>query len=296
MSSDELSPLRLGRITGSRIGSILGRKRASSTRPKVLREMVRQYLGLPDLFQGNDMTQYGKDHEADGIAEYEDMNHVLVYGRQDFVVHPFYDFLGVSLDGRVGKNGILEIKVPSVTARYKSIADKPSFEDQLRLGMDCCGAAWGDLGMWWEHKPMVVNRLEYDPSWLPSVLPELRRFMDDYLAAINNPVVLAEELGRGKVVDLDKYAADVALWRQKKAEGAAVTSEIEEIKERLAAAMGDAEIAALAGSPALKWSYRAGANTFDRPAFKEDHPDMESQYSKTGEPTRSLSLIEGEVA
>jgi predicted phage-related endonuclease len=65
-----LSPLRMGRITGSRIGSILGLNRYAS-RADVLAEMLAQARGQDALFSGNEATAWGNGHEDDALTAYE---------------------------------------------------------------------------------------------------------------------------------------------------------------------------------------------------------------------------------
>lgn len=301
MSNVQLSPERLGRITGSRISKVLGLAPAShGNRTSVLREMVRQYHGLPDEFEGNEATDYGQLHEPDAIHEYEQEYHVRVHGAQSFAVHPFYDFLGHSPDGLIGDDGMLEAKAP-FRARYLHINQRRDHEAQLRLGLDCTGRKWCDYVVW-RPGGITVSRIDFDPTWLPRVMPKLLEFMDDYIAAINDPEVLAREQGRGKAVeasDREALLADAARWRELQQLEDATLEEIGLIKGRIGLQLGSYDIAAVDGKPIARWQERAGSNTFDRASFKRDHPDLESDYSTTGEPTRFPVLInksEGEVA
>src|SRR3546814_19370154 len=106
-----LSPLRVGRITGSRVGAILGLNPYSKP-ADVLREMVREHFGAEREFTGNAATDYGKEKEPDALAAYEAERGVMTYGGDDCIVHPVYGFLAVppaglvrSEERRVGKGG-----------------------------------------------------------------------------------------------------------------------------------------------------------------------------------------------
>lgn len=176
-----LSPLREGRITGSRIGAVLGLNRYQS-RAKVLAEMIQQAKGLPAEFQGNEHTAYGHKHERDALADYERERGVMVWGGQAFLIHPLHPFLASTPDGYVGLDGMVEVKCPP-SAKYDHIDQKPEYEAQIRLQLECAGRSWCDFVVW-RPSGISVSRVEHDPAWLPSVMPKLEKFMADYREAL----------------------------------------------------------------------------------------------------------------
>lgn len=299
MTRPVLSPLRTGRITGSRVGSILRLEGAYQSRAQVLRDMVRGFHNLPEEFQGNEMTDWGQLHEPDALAEYQASVKQPIHDGQVTVVHPFYDFLAYTPDGLVGDDGMVEAKCP-YRSRKTHIDERPSHEAQIRLGLECTGRAWCDYVVWHERRPIDVSRIDYDPDWLPSVLPQLNEFMAEYQAAIADPEVLAREKGRGakaEVSNRDRALADAARWRELQKLEVQVAEELADIKARFGEELGDTEFITVDGRPFVKWQYRAGSSRFDRAAFRTDHPALESEYSTTGTPSRYPTLIdEGETA
>lgn len=179
-----LSPHRRGRITGSRIGAILSLSPYQS-RADVLRAMVRQWHGYPDEFQGNIATSWGIHHEAVAITEYERFRAVLTHGGQRFVIHPEHDFLGASPDGLIGDDGLVEIKCP-YRSNYIDISQRPDYETQIRLQLECTQRRWGDFCVW-SPQGIHVSRVEHDPDWLPSILDELISFLDEFETIIDEP-------------------------------------------------------------------------------------------------------------
>lgn len=177
----ELSPLRNGRITGSRIGAVLGVNPYSS-RADVLREMVREFFGAPREFEGNEATAYGQDHEPDAIAGYESQMGTLTYSGGVLFLHPAHDFLAVTPDGLVEKGGLIECKCP-YRGHYTHWNERPYYESQMRLQMECTGRQWCDFVVWYPDA-LHVSRIHHDAAWLPSVLPVLEAFMADFYAAI----------------------------------------------------------------------------------------------------------------
>jgi len=183
-----LSPLREGRITGSRIAAVLGAS-PYGTRDSVMRDMVRGHFGDATEFAGNIATEWGDEHEARAIVEYELAHGGAVYAAQQFVIHPVYPFLGVSPDGLVGDDGMVEVKCP-YRAAYSHISQRPDYEAQIRLQLACTGRQWCDFVVW-RPDGMSVSRVLDDPWWLESVLPELTGFMSEYEATIADPDLAA---------------------------------------------------------------------------------------------------------
>ena len=68
--SEEWFKQRIGKITGSRVGAILGLspfQKASD----VMRAMVREYHGAESEFKGNSATMYGVANEDAAIFDFE---------------------------------------------------------------------------------------------------------------------------------------------------------------------------------------------------------------------------------
>lgn len=199
-----LSPLRLGRITGSRVGAVLGLNPHQSA-ADVLRDMVREHFGALSEFDGNEATEYGAAHEPEALAAYEAREGVMTYGGGDCIVHPEHDFLAATPDGLVGEAGMIECKCP-FRGRYTHWREKPYYEAQMRLQLECAGRQWCDFVVLHRDGSLHVSRLEHDPAWLPTHLPTLLGFMAQYRAATLSRETAAEHLA-------DRERSDAA-WRQ----------------------------------------------------------------------------------
>lgn len=189
----QLSPMRTGRVTASRVAPILGIGKYGS-RDETMREMVRDALGAEPEFAGNEATEHGNAHEDDARIAYEAQTGQLVLDAQDFVQHPAIEWIGVSPDGCVGTDGLVEIKCP-YRARYESVAEVPHYYAQIQLQLACTGRDWADFVIWRSFdqadrlgvEPLIVERVEADRDWLPTHLPALSEFHDEYLAIIADP-------------------------------------------------------------------------------------------------------------
>lgn len=183
-SESGLSPLRVGRITGSRVAAILGLNPYQS-RSDILRLMVREAHGASREFTGNEATRHGQAHEPDALAAYEAQYGVMTYGGGDLILHPLYPFLAVTPDGLVNDDGMVECKAP-YRGRYTSIAEVPYYMPQVQLQLACTGRRWCDFVIW-RDDGIVVDRVMADSDWLTRNLGVLQNFMGDFSDAMLTP-------------------------------------------------------------------------------------------------------------
>lgn len=193
---------RIGKITGSRVGTILGLNPHQSA-SDVMREMVREAKGAEREFKGNAATQHGQKNEPYG-RRYLEVQKGYKVDETGFITHPEIPFLGASPDGLVGFDGCIEIKTPYYAKKPYSLAEKPYYEAQCRLVMEVTGTEWCDFVCWIDDDHAHHERLVRDPNWLPSVLPKLQAFHEDYLR-----IVADEELCK-PFLDAENKVAFVA--------------------------------------------------------------------------------------
>lgn len=187
-----LSEKRKGRVTGSSVGAILGVD-PNRTREDVLRAMVRDYHGAEkeiDEFAENVIFAYGKFHEAGARQDFE-METGLIVSECGFFVHPEHDWLGATPDGLVGSDAVLEIKCPwgkreDKEPVFKTAEEQPHYYAQMQIEMACACRRKAYFYQW-APRGSQCEVVLFDPEWLPSVLPALRAFYEDYLRAIKKP-------------------------------------------------------------------------------------------------------------
>jgi len=172
-----LSPLRVGRVTGSRVGAILGLN-PYSKRSDVMREMVREHFGADREFTGNEATRHGEMKEPEALAKYEALAGEMTYGGGAIILHPIHDFLAVTPDGLIG-DGMIECKAP-FRGDYTHWNQKPYYEAQMRLQMECAGRKWCDFVVLQRDGEIHVSRIKHDQNWIVQVMPILKGFIDDY--------------------------------------------------------------------------------------------------------------------
>lgn len=189
---------RHGRITGSRVGSILGMSPWQKP-ADVLRAMVREYHGAESEFAaGNPATEHGKQNEQRAMLAFMRETGLTVEKCGFF---PYGDRMGASPDGLTSDGGVLELKVPYGLRNggdFKLLKDQPHYEAQVQMELLAtgCGHAYfaqyiapkGDpLAPDYVPEQLRVERVEADPAWIDKHLPAISAFYELYLSELDNP-------------------------------------------------------------------------------------------------------------
>ena len=158
---------RAGRITGSRFSRAMAAK-SSDTYQGLISELVveRRTGSSRDRGYVNAAMQWGIDHEASARTWYSRQ-----HGRQvheiGFVVHPVHEFVGVSPDGLVGQDGLIEIKCPQL-ANFKRVADSRQVPSRYRWQVQgqlwVCRRQWLDFVCFYPPGQGVVLHVEADET------------------------------------------------------------------------------------------------------------------------------------
>ena len=195
--SVEWQEQRKGRITGSKVGVILGL--SPWQKPSdVLRAMVREHHGAPSEFLGSVATDHGTNNEQRSVLAFMRETGLNVEKCGFF---PYGDRMGASPDGLTDDGGVLEIKVPFGLrngGEFKPIAEQPHYAAQVQMEMLSSGrkhayfaqyvAPKGDpLSPDYVQEQINVERVELDETWLDSNLDAISHFYDLLLSELNNP-------------------------------------------------------------------------------------------------------------
>ena len=192
---------RAGRITGSRVGAILGLSPWQKA-DDVLREMVREHHGAEPEFAGNPATDWGNRHETRALLCFMRETGLQVEQCGFFA---YGDRMGASPDGLTSDGGVLELKAPYSLRKggeFKPLAEQPHYEAQVCMEMLATGrkhayfaqyrAPYGDpLSHDYVQEAVHIERVEFDAGWIDSVLPELDLFYKRLIAELDNPDHLA---------------------------------------------------------------------------------------------------------
>lgn len=185
------------RITGSRVGAILGLS-PWQTRDDVLRAMVREYHGAESEFKGNPATDHGNANEQRAVLAFMRETGLNVEKCGFF---PYGDRMGASPDGLTDDGGVLEIKVPFGLrngGEFKPLANQPHYAAQVQMEMLSAGkkhayfaqyiAPKGDpLSPDYVREQINVERVDIDETWLNRNLDAISHFYDLLLSELDNP-------------------------------------------------------------------------------------------------------------
>lgn len=160
--TDQRSPewfaMRAGKFTGSRFSDLMAVTKSgpSTSRANLIATLaVERITGTCVETYSNGAMQRGIELEADARSAYETHSGDLV-DEVAFVQHPTLPFVGVSPDGLVGTDGLVEIKCPSAMAKHLSA---------LRYGGHAAEYHWQLQGQLWVTGRKWVDAVSYDPRW-----------------------------------------------------------------------------------------------------------------------------------
>lgn len=197
--SEEWFEQRKGRISGSRVGAILGLSQWQKP-ADVLRAMVREYHGAESEFTGNPATDHGTNNEQRALLAFMRETGLAV---EQCGFFPYGELMGASPDGLTDDGGVLELKVPfglrnEQQAQFKPLADHPHYAAQVQMEMLATGrthayfaqyvAPKGDpLSHDYVPEQISIERVEADPEWIDRNLPAISEFYALYVEELNNP-------------------------------------------------------------------------------------------------------------
>ncbi|ALN65923.1 putative phage-type endonuclease domain protein [Lysobacter antibioticus] len=156
---------RAGRITGSRFARAMASKHSSTYR-SLIDELVQERRTGRSLDGGymNAAMQWGMDHENNARQWYGRSRgcHVAEAG---FVVHPEHDFVGISPDGLVADDGLIEIKCPQIKT-FRQVMDTRQMPSRYRWQVQgqlwVCRRQWLDFVCFYPPGQGIVIRIFQD--------------------------------------------------------------------------------------------------------------------------------------
>ena len=121
----------------------------------------------------------GTELEPAARAAYE-VERLCTVDEVGFVVHPDYPFIGVSPDGLVGDDGMVEIKCPAETSAHlheqhiRAGHYATYYKHQINLQLAVTGRQWCDVVSWYpvegETQPLAIWRVERDEEAIEKLI------------------------------------------------------------------------------------------------------------------------------
>lgn len=156
--SIEWLALRAGKFTGSRFADLMATTRSgpSSSRANLIVTLALEILtGEPEQTYQNDAMRRGTELEPFARGAYEAHTGELVE-QVAFVTHPTMPYVGVSPDGLLGSDGLIEIKCPASQAKHLAA---------LRDGSHAAEYRWQIQGQLWVTGRQWCDAVSYDPRF-----------------------------------------------------------------------------------------------------------------------------------
>lgn len=148
--SAEWLKMRLGKVTASRVKDVLSKGRGTSpskTAESYMIELIAEVLtGESKPFFENDAMRWGTETEPQARSMYEVNNDFVTVEEVAFVEHN--EQVGISPDGLVGEDGLLEIKCPNTTTQLKrALSDDYSadYKAQIQMQLWVTERQWCDF-------------------------------------------------------------------------------------------------------------------------------------------------------
>lgn len=188
---------RMGMLTGSRIADAIRKAKRESTGELKTRYDYKLDLAVERVTKKttrhfvSEWMERGVELEPMARAAFELRNECNV-DLVGFVLHPTVQWSGSSPDGLVGKDGLVQFKVPkpSTHAEYLLAETVPAeYEPQMMWEMACCpGREWNDFASYCPDFPEPLDlftcRLPRDEKRIAEMEAEARKFLEEVEAMV----------------------------------------------------------------------------------------------------------------
>lgn len=175
--SIEWLELRAGKFTGSRFADLMATTRSgpSASRANLIVTLALEILtGEPEQTYQNDAMRRGTELEPFARGAYEAHTGELVE-QVAFVEHPTMPYVGVSPDGLLGTDGLIEIKCHASQAKHLAA---------LRDGSHAAEYRWQIQGQLWVTGRHWCDAVSFDPRFPVGLQLAIHRVERDEKAII----------------------------------------------------------------------------------------------------------------
>lgn len=185
--SDEWRKLRAGKVTASRIKDIIAKTKSgySTSRTNYRDELVKERFGVISEGFTNAAMEHGTETEPIARSLYEIKTGNAVQ-EISFVPHPYISMSGMSPDGYVGDDGMIEIKCPNTTTHFDYLLEgevPEKYKPQMAWQLACSGRDWVDFI---SYDPRAPGGLDYfcvryfkDEEYIKYLEDEVIQFLDE---------------------------------------------------------------------------------------------------------------------
>lgn len=185
--SDEWKAARLGHVSASCIADVMakGKSGEAATRAKYKLKLIAERMtGMSQDSYSNSAMEWGVEQEPYARMAYE-VSHETFVDKTGFWKHPTIPWVGVSPDGLVGTNGLVEIKCPNSATHVDYLrANKVPAEyyKQIQCQLWVTGREWCDFISFDprirnERNRLLIVRAERDEPLIAEMEVEVLKFL-----------------------------------------------------------------------------------------------------------------------
>lgn len=178
--------LRLGKVTASKFSDVISKGVGRKT---YMLKLAAEYItGEQQEFFSNKAMEWGTEHEEQARANYE-LEKSLFVDEVGFVLVD--DWVGVSPDGMIGDDGIIEIKCPNTNTHIETVLSgkmptkhKPQVQGQLWA----TGRKWCDFVSFDPRVPtnqLFIVRVNRDDEYIATLEASIDKFVSELTSIIN---------------------------------------------------------------------------------------------------------------
>lgn len=187
--SAEWFSARTGCVTASRLSDVMAKLKngaSSAAREKYKMEMLTEILtGQIVEHYVSPAMDFGRENEGVARAQYEIAQGVEV-DLIGFCYHPGVKRSGASPDGLVGKNGLVELKVPNTATHLGYLLSgvvPEEYKPQMFWQMACAQRDWCDFVSFDPRLPddfsLFIVRLDWDEEVIRAMEAEVEKFIGE---------------------------------------------------------------------------------------------------------------------
>lgn len=193
--TEEWKMARLGHVSASNIAAVMSKGKDNSEsairRAYKIKLVAERLTGKPQESYKNAAMEWGNEQEPFARMAYEAKMNVLVE-KTGFWKHPYKDWVGVSPDGLVGEDGLIEIKCPNTTTHLEYIFDDvvpTEYRKQIQMQLWVTGRQWCDFVSYDprlpENNQLFIKRMAWDGELTAIMGIEINKFLDEIQTIID---------------------------------------------------------------------------------------------------------------
>jgi putative phage-type endonuclease len=193
--TDEWKAARLGHVSASNVAAVMSKTKdggeSATRRTYKIKLVAERMTGLAQETYKNAAIEWGNEQEPFARMAYEASQDVLVE-KTGFWKHPSKEWIGVSPDGLVGNDGLIEIKCPNTTTHLEYLWDEvvpTEYRKQIQMQLWVTGRQWCDFVSYDPRLPiknqLFIQRCERDEKLIATMEQEVDVFLGEIQAIID---------------------------------------------------------------------------------------------------------------